>query len=242
VLGSDRPGVATGNSVLTEISPHLQAELERRWSLTRKLARGLAADFSAPFAERAQTSAGGYGEHCGLGDPGFSHWQCAEGLSCQAQGTAHGEPAQVGVCLPAQAGVGDPCETSELTQTDDPHRDRNANPQALSCAASAAICNESKVGFPGGMCTASCTSLPAQAACGAIAVLSSFNDCLARSQPFSSCIADNSSPAGLRRCDLTLPCRDDYLCARTPGGNGACIPPYFLFQLRVDGHPSPRDR
>jgi hypothetical protein len=22
-------------------------------------------------------------------------------------------------------------------------------------------------------------------------------------------------------------------------GKGACIPPYFLFQLRVDGHPSP---
>lgn len=30
--------------------------------------------------------------------------------------------------------------------------------------------------------------------------------------------------------------RDDYICARTPDGNGACIPPYFLFQLRVDGH------
>ncbi len=240
VLGSDREGVAAGNSVLTEISPHLYDELRRRWFLTRRLARGLAVDFSAPFAERAKTSAGDYGEHCGLGDPGFSDWQCAEGLSCQAHGTAHGEPAQVGVCLPPQAGVGDPCETSELTQTDDAHRDRNANPQVLSCAASAATCNKSSVGFPGGMCTASCDKLPADGACGAIAVLTSFNDCLARNQPFSSCIADNSSPAGLRACNLTRPCRDDYLCARAPIGDGVCIPPYFLFQLRVDGHPSPR--
>ncbi|MDD9968221.1 MAG: hypothetical protein OXR73_18425 [Myxococcales bacterium] len=32
---------------------------------------------------------------------------------------------------------------------------------------------------------------------------------------------------------------EDYLCARMPGlpsGQGACVPPYFLGQLRVDGH------
>ncbi|WP_437943724.1 hypothetical protein WMF27_00680 [Sorangium sp. So ce281] len=28
-------------------------------------------------------------------------------------------------------------------------------------------------------------------------------------------------------------------CARTSSGEGACIPPYFLFQLRVDGHAVP---
>jgi hypothetical protein len=228
--------------VLTAISPHLHGELERRQALVLALAEGKPGDFSAPFAERPTTSAGGYGEHCGLGDPGFSNWQCAQGLACQAHGTAHGEPAQVGVCLPPQAGAGDPCESSELTQTDDPHRDRNAKQKTLPCSAAAPTCNRSPVGFPGGMCTASCTALPPEAACGAIAVLTSFNDCLARNQPFATCIADNSSPAGLRRCDLDLPCRDDYLCARTAQGDGACIPPYFLFQLRVDGHPIPAAR
>ena len=36
-------------------------------------------------------------------------------------------------------------------------------------------------------------------------------------------------------------CRNDYICARIgDGDDGACVPAYFLFQLRVDGHPAPR--
>jgi hypothetical protein len=70
-----------------------------------------------------------------------------------------------------------------------------------------------------------------------IAELRPFNDCLARNQPFADCLARHVNPAGLRACSESAPCRDDYICARTPAGTGACIPPYFLFQLRVDGHP-----
>jgi hypothetical protein len=44
----------------------------------------------------------------------------------------------------------------------------------------------------------------------------------------------------LRACDADQPCRDDYLCALTPAGKGACLPPYFVFQMRVDGHPAAR--
>jgi hypothetical protein len=240
VRGADAAHETPGNALFTAVSPHLHGEVARRRALVEAAAQGKPADFSAPFAERAATTSGGYGEHCGLGDPGFAAWQCQPGLSCQAHGTARGEPATVGVCLPPQASTGDPCESSVLSQTDDPHRDRNAGIQALPCSTAAPTCNKSGVGFPGGMCTASCAALPAGAACGAIAVLTSFNDCLARDRPFSACVAEHSSPAGLRRCDLEAPCRDDYLCARTPKGEGVCIPPYFLFQLRVDGHPSPR--
>ena len=89
------------------------------------------------------------------------------------------------------------------------------------------------------MCAASCSSLPEDAECGAIAQLEPFNACLARGEPFRDCATSHSNPSGLRRCALDEPCRDDYLCARTPSGVGTCIPPYFLFQLRVDGHPSP---
>jgi len=42
----------------------------------------------------------------------------------------------------------------------------------------------------------------------------------------------------VRACAPDAPCRDGYACARVPGlppTTGACIPPYFLFQLRVDG-------
>jgi hypothetical protein len=85
------------------------------------------------------------------------------------------------------------------------------------------------------MCTASCDS--PGAACGSIAILDSFNACLARGEAFLACIRGNVQPAGLRRCDAEQPCRDDYVCARAASG-GVCLPPYFVFQLRVDGHSS----
>ena len=90
------------------------------------------------------------------------------------------------------------------------------------------------------MCRPTCDRLPDDGTCGVIAVLTPFNDCLARGRPFPECLAQHVTPAGLRRCDDQHPCRDDYVCARTPSGTGGCTPPYFLFQLRVDGHPPSR--
>jgi hypothetical protein len=116
------------------------------------------------------------------------------------------------------------------------HRDRIAKAEARACDA-AAVCNRNHVGFPGGMCTTTCDDPSPDGRCGVIAVLSPFNACLARGTPFPRCLAAHVNPAGLRACDAGSPCRDDYICARTPRGEGACIPPYFLFQLRVDGHP-----
>jgi hypothetical protein len=75
--------------------------------------------------------------------------------------------------------------------------------------------------------------------CGSIAILQTFNGCLAARRPFAQCLRDNVRPARLKACGPDGPCRDDFICARTLTGQGACIPPYFLFQLRVDGHPSP---
>jgi len=38
--------------------------------------------------------------------------------------------------------------------------------------------------------------------------------------------------------DQKTPCRDDYICAESfVPERGVCVPPYFLFQFRVDGHP-----
>ena len=69
-----------------------------------------------------------------------------------------------------------------------------------------------------------------------IALLTPFNNCLARGGAFTEC-AKLARPAGLASCDARIPCRPDYLCARTPGGGSACLPPYFVLQMRVDGHP-----
>jgi hypothetical protein len=104
----------------------------------------------------------------------------------------------------------------------------------LECGTSLS-CTAQRGGFPGGMCQARCDALADGAVCGAIAV-HPFNDCLGSGAPFSKCIK-HVRPIGLARCSDEIPCRDDYVCARTPAGEGACLPPYFLFQMRVDGHP-----
>jgi hypothetical protein len=82
--------------------------------------------------------------------------------------------------------------------------------------------------------------MPAGALCGGIPLLDPFNACLARGTAFAECVAKNTRPGALRECGFHSPCRDDYVCARLHQGDrnkGVCMPPYFLFQLRVDGHP-----
>jgi hypothetical protein len=195
------------------------------------LAGGAAPDFSQPYPERGAYA--GYGAHCGLdADPSFETWQCAGGLFCQPYDAPAGD--SVGQCLPSEPrAAGDPCESGPL----DPKRDRVARAERKECAGTAA-CNTNAVGFPGGMCTETCGSLSPSSVCGSIAILDPFNACVARGEPFFDCLAKNVRPAGFRACDADTPCRDDYVCTKAANGmRGTCIPPYFLFQLRVDGHP-----
>jgi hypothetical protein len=231
LLGEDASDTPSENALAMPISPHLSADLPRRLRIAEQMLAGQEPDLSAPFAEHA-TNSGGYGEPCGLGnDPTFAAWTCAAELRCSAA-EASAEDA-VGQCLPIERKVGDACETGAVTAHGDRHRDRVNRATVDTCPGM--VCNRSSVGFPGGMCTASCDS--AGASCGAIAVLDSFNACLARGESFLACIRGNTRPAGLRACDQQQPCRDDYVCARGAHG-GVCLPPYFVFQLRVDGHSS----
>ncbi len=131
-------------------------------------------------------------------------------------------------------GVGDPCEPGSVrASARGPAEDRFTKSGRVACGDSLS-CTAQRGGFPGGMCQARCTAL-GDAVCGVIAV-HPFNDCLGSGAPFSKCIK-HTRPIGLARCSDAQPCRDDYICARTPAGDGACLPPYFLFQMRVDGHP-----
>jgi hypothetical protein len=131
--------------------------------------------------------------------------------------------------------IGDACELGTVrASTRGPERDAIVNSRRVSCGPRLA-CTPQRGGFPGGMCKARCDALGDRAVCGVIAV-HPFNDCLGSGAPFSKCI-EHVRPIGLARCSDAMPCRDDYVCARTPAGDGACLPPYFLFQMRVDGHP-----
>jgi hypothetical protein len=235
LLGEDSPETAPGNALAISFSPHVGSELTRRRSYLSHALAGEALDDARPFAERAGAADNGYGAPCGLGDPGFASWTCAPGLRCDGYESPAGEDA-VGVCLPEVPSIGDPCNAARVTSDRDPHRDRATGGAARSCASIGGVCEASSVGFPGGMCaTTSCGALPPGGTCGAIAILADFNACVARKTPFHECLKTTVRPGGLRACSESAPCRDDYVCARSASG-GACIPPYFLFQLRVDGH------
>jgi hypothetical protein len=232
LLGEDAEDGLPANALESGLSPHVTADLSRRREIVTALSAGSAPDFSQPFPERGDYD--GYGAHCGLGaDPTFAGWTCAPGLVCRVHDGPAGD--EVGQCLPASRGhAGDACEIGPLSARVDPRRDRVQRVERSRCS-ERAVCNGNAVGFPGGMCAESCSALSPDAACGAIAVLDPFNACLGRGEPFASCLAAHVRAAGLRACSSERPCRDDYVCAKG-AGSGVCIPPYFLFQLRVDGH------
>jgi hypothetical protein len=231
LLGEDAASAPAENALAIAVSPQVIADLPRRQRIAEQMLAGTPPEFSAPFAERTGAT-GGYGQACALGtDPTFASWQCPNGLVCSTIGANPGDA--VGQCLPAEHQVGDACESGGVTQQRDRLRDRMSSVKVEACPDM--LCNRSGVGFPGGMCTAACGA--AGSGCGSIAILDSFNACLARGASFLSCIRGNVQPAGLRSCDAQNPCRDDYVCARAPQG-GVCLPPYFVFQLRVDGHSS----
>jgi hypothetical protein len=137
------------------------------------------------------------------------------------------------------ATVGASCEPTRITRSANPWLDRAEKLPRIACEGIASVCETTSVGFPGGMCSGRCNPLDKNGTCGGIAILSDFNQCLAANKPFGECLSKHTRPGNLRSCSAQQPCRDDYICAQADGqaeGRGACIPPYFLFQMRVDGH------
>ena len=135
--------------------------------------------------------------------------------------------------------VGARCEPTRITQSANPWLDRAEKLPRISCEGLFSVCEKTSVGFPGGMCSGPCDPNDRNGTCGGIAILSDFNSCLAAKKPFGECLAKHTRPGNLRSCSAQQACRDDYICAQAEGqpeGRGACIPPYFLFQMRVDGH------
>jgi hypothetical protein len=234
LLGQDTAETPAENALAVALSPHLLDDLPRRRALASEARAGRPLDLAQPFAEHPEQGAGAYGAHCGLGaDPSFAGWTCRPGLACSPYDAADDG---VGQCLPEASGqAGDPCEVGTVTRDADVRRDGARDVRKSDCAPNA-VCNTNAVGFPGGMCTEGCAGRSESAICGSIAVLDPFNACLARQEPFSKCLTENVRPAGLRACGPESHCRDDYICAGARG-RAACIPPYFLFQMRVDGHP-----
>jgi hypothetical protein len=247
LLGEDPATTTPFNAIAVGLSPHLLAELPFRRTFLEALARGERLAEPRPFADRGSHK-GLLGEACGLGDPAFASWTCAEGLICKDRlGDVVGTCASI-----AGNALGDAVELGRMTQERTGLRDRVQDLRVEPCApyegqpAKAAL---SSNGFPGGMCHAPCTTFGDRhgaAICGPLpfgkgTTFDGITACLTvHDQPFDRCLADDAHPTWLKHCDRATPCRDDYLCVRVPNTSpqqgGACVPPYFLFQVRVDGH------
>lgn len=210
-------------------SRHFGEDAKRRERYLEALLSGQAPDELRLPTERM--TSGDYGAHCGIDPSGaFATWTCDDGLTCVQL-----DDPDVGICQPVERAAGDACELGRMRASEESHKDYVALRPELDCGVGR-VCEHNGVGFPGGMCSADCSVLGERESCGAIAQLVAFNSCLARQQAFESCILDNTRPGALRACSEEQPCREDYICARMPNGSGGCIPPYFLFQMRVDGH------
>jgi hypothetical protein len=172
-LGAEPVAAQAVNALAVSHSAHLQDELPRREAYLLALAAGKAPDEARPFSERAAVSGkGGWGARCGLGDPSFADWTCMPELHCDR---FEGD-ALLGVCL-GERGVGDPCEATTVSENADPHRDRATRMTPAECPG---FCEAAEVGFPSGMCAASCNDSDPNLTCGRIAILTPFNNCLAR--------------------------------------------------------------
>jgi hypothetical protein len=239
VLGHDRPDMAAVNALIDGFSPHARELADYRKRDLESIAARKERP-ALPFAERA--GAGGYGATCGLGDAGFAAWTCDAGLTCS---DINGD--DVGICVSqGKRRAGQACEESAVTFSADPHTDKVSAPRVSACElpnGASGRCVRSggdPGGFPTGMCSGGCATLgkvEGDGICG-LAVPSGFNACIGAGKPFEQCVAGGSKQYR-RACDVGTPCGQDYVCAAVPGaaaGKGACLPPYFVFQARVDGH------
>jgi hypothetical protein len=236
LLGEDRTG-ETRDAMTLGISPHLSEILAWRF----RFLRGAASE-AVPFSEHAD-DAGRYGAHCGP-----DRWRCAPGLECKPS-VVDGDA--IGLCLPAdEAQTGDPCQRVKLVSAFGLDGDLSTPDASTACdgvPAQAPQCDPNAHGFPGGMCTAKCTegSQVGGAICARIPHHGFERACFQPGVKPEACIMEpgNFALALLRTCSRTEPCRDDYVCLRMPNlplDRGACVPPYFLSQVRIDGPPIDR--
>jgi len=243
VVGHDRQEMDDINALVQGVSAHAREQVAFRKKDLASVAGGNPTLAPLPFAERSVGSDafevdGGYGAACGLGDIGFADWKCGAGFKCS---DINGD--QVGMCVTEEVRMpGEACEESDTSFTADPHKDKVTNMKVVACKGGARCVRSGgdPGGFPTGMCGGSCAKVGQLGADGEIcaqAVPGGFNACIGACKPFAECAA--GGPRAVRKaCSATNPCGQDYVCSAVPdapAGIGACLPPYFIFQARVDG-------
>lgn len=250
VLGEERDPDARFNALAHGTSSHFDEELPWREALLERVAAGddLASyPVPRPFAERASVPGDGYGTHCAgrRDDPTFAGWTCGPGLHCR---DLHGDPLGIGACAPDDGRhPGDACQSVLLEPRDGPDGDRVLARHAEACTPSEGAdprqtsCSPNAFGFPGGTCSDACDVVGERRGltiCAELPLAGFESDCFVDATPVERCLPRHLLRRRVRACDPSHPCRDDYACARVPGASpdaGACVPPYFVLQARVDG-------
>ena len=242
LLGEEADASRTFNALAVGHSPHMAAELPWRAEVLAGAAQGREPPRPRPFSGHPDGQ-GVEGAQCGI-DPGFASWTCAPGLQCRDM-----QGASVGVCARSQsARPGDPCERVTTEPSERPEgaivTSAAVDPSCPSVnhpGATRAFCAPNWLGFTGGMCSALCArigEIQGGAICAPLPAEGYEADCFRSREPIERCLTRHFVSAEVASCDAERPCRDDYACTRVPGapeGEGACVPPYFVFQARVDG-------
>jgi hypothetical protein len=250
LLGEDRT-IATFDTMALGISEHLRQILEWRHRFLLAAAEMRVLSEPVPLPEHVDDE-GTYSSHCTVQDEGGSSslpsWKCAAGTTC-TRSPVDDDP--VGVCQPTGAKhVGDTCQNVRLVATPGadgdtvhPHHAEECSGTEVEASNERRKCDTNRRGFPGGMCTATCSiagERTGDAVCERIPHFGFEQACFAPGAILEKCLLEegNSVLERLRVCSRSAACRDDFVCARFPGlqlDEGACVPPYFLFQTRVDG-------
>jgi hypothetical protein len=253
------------NAIFVPASAHFYGDAPRRQRILKALAQDKAPDYLRGFSLRprrgfarnadANTTVdlSGTGHLNGWGaacydhvenDASFKAWTCAAGLKCVKPHDNPSEPGHGACMTKAEYAIGDIGEYGEITsatfRADRYTRITPAAGQTLALKPSLRSAPQAG-GFFGGMIyKRTCAApMPASTVCARHAA-SQFNTCLAEAQNFKKCFDTEgryTAFVGLRECNTLMPCRDDYMCIATRDrASGACLPPYFMMQFRVDGH------
>ncbi len=256
LLGAERGSrIHPLNALRVHASPHYLADQPRRSSYAYALFEGSPTRRDRPMSfEPAAGKAATLGTHC-LPAEAARHfrrgWSCAGDATCTVLARNERAPIDLGVCMPRGAGfAGQPCLAGAMSDGASPRADR-LSVHDLGCP-SGLSCLPPEEGTPAGMCVASCAGgLGTMNGPNEICALgggAAFDACAA-SGNFAACVQGAVRPAPRQACDAENPCREDYMCQRleplsgsvstTPRSKGFCNPTYFIFQMRLDGHPSP---
>lgn len=195
-------------------------------------------------------------------------WSCAEGLECRSIAGVTDAPLAMGQCLlplgstrmySGQACLAGTIATNPKQPFNDRYRiDSQFAAFAPSISREAYTCRPPEIGVPGGLAYRACTqaerdftgfkagkSAPLEI-CGLVGG-KAFDKCAA-SNAFDECLGAATVRGNRQTCSAAMPCREDYICQALPPdtpklarveGHGFCSPTYFVFQMRIDNHPTP---